>query len=111
LQRWKVHFPKITTDAGITTDFKPLHRNAPFRIRSNRQPLSNSTDISDLQRVKHDTPKITTDAGIMTDFKQLDSKARSPISSNIEPFSNVTNDGPCTTAKHDFSDAKAQTRV
>jgi hypothetical protein len=53
--------PKTTTEDGIKIDFNPLPENADSSIRSNREPLSNVTDSSDLHPEKLDLPKTTED--------------------------------------------------
>jgi hypothetical protein len=64
--------PQIkATFGGIKIDFNPLARNAHSSIRSNREPLSNVTDSSDLHHMKLDFPKTTTEDGIKIDFNPL----------------------------------------
>jgi hypothetical protein len=48
LQSQKLLSPKTTTEDGKVLDFNPLPQNAHASIRSNREQLSNITDVSEL---------------------------------------------------------------
>jgi hypothetical protein len=91
---------KTITDLGITIDFNRLSLKARSSIRSNREPLSNITNSSELHRKKHILLKMTTDLGITIDFNRLSPKARSSIRSNRESFSNITNSSELHRKKH-----------
>jgi hypothetical protein len=67
-----------------------LPSNIPLSIRSNREPLSNVTDLSNTHTQKLSLPKTTTEDGISIDFNPLRQNADSSIRSNREPLSNVT---------------------
>jgi hypothetical protein len=101
---------KTTTDDGISIDLNPLLENAHSSIRSNREPLSNVTDSSDLRQQKRDLPNITTEDGTKMDRSPDSRNPESQIRSKIEPFSNATTDTRPFTPEHDFTDEPIQTR-
>jgi hypothetical protein len=71
-------------------DLNPLLEKADSSINSNREPLSNTTDSSDLHELRLSLPKTTTEEGISIDFNPLPRNADSEIRSNREPLSNIT---------------------
>jgi hypothetical protein len=75
---------RISTDDGITIDFKREYENTCSSIRINFESGSNKTDLSDLQYLKHDLQRISTDDGITIVFKPDDENADSSIRINFE---------------------------
>jgi hypothetical protein len=56
--------PRTTTDDRIKIAVNPLSANVPSSISSNREPVSNLTDSTGLQRRKQAFPKKQPDDGI-----------------------------------------------
>jgi hypothetical protein len=104
----KLHPPETISPDGMSIDLNPLSRNADSSIRSNREPLSNVIDSSDLHLEKLHLPKTTTEDGITIDFNPLSKNASSAITSVVEPFSKATTVTSNTTGEYNFTDRETQ---
>jgi hypothetical protein len=102
--------PKTTTEDGISIDFNLLLENADSSIRSNREPLSNVTDSSDLHQKKLSLPKTTTEDGKTMDCSPDPRNPESQIPSKFESLSNATTDTRHKNPENDFTDEPIQTR-
>jgi hypothetical protein len=98
------------TLGGITIDVNALPENAASSIRSNREPLSNITDSSDLHSRKHPLPKTTTEDGITIDFNPLPENADSSTRSDRETLSKATTETLSGTGEQDFTDEETHRR-